>query len=301
MTQDGRAGALEFNLDPRVAIRRLFVYCVSMELLLVFLDYHMNYGRWTEIRAIRKLFDISLEDALPSWFATTQAFLICVTLWLIWIVVRRQGVSGARSAGWFVLASFFTWIAIDDGARVHERLGSGFRKISQAGDPGSFTAQGLDAFPSYSWQFFLLPIFAGLGLFTFIFLWRELKQWYGGVLVFAAMSCLAFAVGLDFIEGLDAAHPWNLYTRIAGNYPSLHDFTTVRFSHPPYDTLRHFSKSLEEFIEMFGMTILWTVFLTQLGHGLTEVRLRVGRGLPATDLGAELATGRAATLGAGTH
>ena len=60
-----------------------------------------------------------------------------------------------------------------------------------------------------------------MGLFLLVFLWRELKPRHAGVLVLAALSCFAFAVGLDFIEGLDRDHPLNVYARIDARY----DFT----------------------------------------------------------------------------
>ena len=70
-----------------------------------------------------------------------------------------------------------------------------------------------------------------------------LGSWFGVTQTFlVAMGCLAMAVGLDFDE-------------------------------EPFESLRHFSKSIEEFLEMLSMTILWAVFVHHLMG--TARRLRV--------------------------
>ena len=55
-------------------------------------------------------------------------------------------------------------MAVDDGAQLHERLGSTFKAMRE--DVGS----SLDFFPSYPWQILFLPIFGTLGLFMLWFL-----------------------------------------------------------------------------------------------------------------------------------
>ena len=65
----------------------------------------------------------------------------------------------------------------------------------------------------------------------------------------------------------------NLYTRIS-EAVDFGDFTEYRFRKDPYDTLRHFSKSIEEFLEMLANTLLWYVFLRTLTQVAADVRIR---------------------------
>ena len=69
------------------------------------------------------------------------------------------------------------------------------------------------------------------------------------------MFCWGAALGLDFIEGLEEDHPWNLHTLLTKRY-ALDEWALDRFDEDAYDAIRHFSKSLEEAIEMLAMSIL---------------------------------------------
>ena len=155
--------------------------------------------------------------------------------------------------GWLALALFFTYMAVDDGAEIHESFGSAFDTIHKNKDPaGAFTswASGvLDIFPSYTWLILFMPFFGAAGLFILIFLWRELKTRQSRALVIIALVCLALAVCRDFVEGLDKKHQWNFHTMIRNKY-DLEKYT-----------VRHFSKSLEEFLEMLGITLFWVSFI----------------------------------------
>ena len=201
-----REGAM-LTVDTKRAARLIFIVCVLAEVAFVLLDYYVNYGRLTEIGALRRMVNITREDGLASFFGTLQTAMVGLTLWLIYISIKKQNRSKWTTAGWLVLAIFFTYMAIDDGAEVHERLGTTLNETTS-----------LDFFPSYAWQVLFLPIFGALGLFTLVFLWRELKARAPRILLIAAISCMVLAVGLDFIEGLDYDHPWNLYTIISDHY-----------------------------------------------------------------------------------
>jgi hypothetical protein len=94
-----------------------------------------------------------------------------------------------------------------------------------------------------------------------------------------ALACLVLAVGLDFVEGLVPEHPWNLYTWIAERY-ELEPWTAMRFGESAYDTLRHFSKSLEEAIEMLANTLLWYLFLRHLQTVAANLHVRISGAPP---------------------
>ena len=256
------------TFDPERVARRVLIGCLGFELVFVLLDYHVNFGRLTDIGALRRMTNIAREDGLASWFGTTQTLLAGLTAWTIALLVRAQGAPRWRKAGWAVVAGFFTYMAIDDGAQVHERLGTVFRVLSEQGNPSA-----LAFFPSYAWQIFLGPLFAALGLGMAVFLWHELPDRVSFALVFGALSCLALAVGLDFFEGLAPDHPWNLY-ELLGAGPGIEAWAGDRFGVSGYDALDHYSRSVEEFLEMLGITLFWVAFLRRLASVTPEVRVR---------------------------
>ena len=211
--------------------------------------------------------NIAREDGLASWFGTTQTLFVALTAWSLLLLVRARQCPGWRRAGWFVVASMFTYMAVDDGAQLHERFGT---LSSVWGDQAGFPV--LASFPSFAWQAVFVPVFGLFGLLLALFLWKELRSLAAFALVLSALACLGVAVGLDFIEGLDEDHPWNLYTWIVGRV-DLVDFAAVRFRQTPYDALEHFSRSLEEFLEMLANTFLWVTFLGHVPSVTPEVRL----------------------------
>lgn len=268
---------VEFRLDSRRVIRTILLVCIGLEIAFVLADYWINYREMADIGAIRRMFNITREDGLASFFGVTQTIFVALTLWTTWLVVRRQGSSTGRqptagdrwrAAGWFVLAGFFTYMAVDDGAMIHERLGTAVKTLGE-------DIRLVEAFPSFGWQLLFVPLLGGLGLFMLCFMWRELGARRSRWLVLAASACMAFAVGLDFIEGLDAQHPWNIYAQAAERY-SLDEYTHRVFDTGGLSALRHFSRSLEETLEMFAMTLLWVVFLGHLARQARHVGVLVG-------------------------
>ncbi|BCR05563.1 hypothetical protein DESUT3_26320 [Desulfuromonas versatilis] len=236
--------------------RRLFGACLTIELLLLLADALINWGRLIDIGPIRRLFNIAREDGLASWFMASQTLLAGLTLWLVVLVVRARGESRGRVWGWAFLALFFTGMAVDDGALIHERVGSAFKAVvlPGEGDQAALTWGGrlLEIFPSYPWQLLFLPLLAAAGLFLLVFLWRQLSRKGARSALLLALGCLALAVGLDFVEGMSEAHPWN-----------LHAWMTEQGGFSPA-AVRHFSKAIEEFLEMLGISVFWALFADQL-------------------------------------
>ena len=261
---------MEVSVDLRRLAGRVLAVCLAIEVALVVLDYHVNYGRLSEIGAIRRLFNTAREDGLLSWFSVTQTAFVALTLWIVTLTERTRGTDRWRVRGWLVLTAFFVWMAVDDGAKVHERVGTATQALAER---GSAMGSVLAVFPSYAWQVVFLPVFAALGLFTLVFLWRELGDATGRALVFAGIGLLVVAVGMDFCEGLDRDHPLNPYVWLAG-FPDVSAFTRARFHRSPYATLVHFSKSLEEFAEAFANTLLWTAVLRHWARTASGLRIR---------------------------
>lgn len=243
---------------------------VSCEVFLVWTDYCLNYGRGTSFGPLRRFFNIAREDGAASWFGVTQTVLIALTLFALHLGSRaRPDATRLQRWGWLVLGALFAYMAFDDGTQFHERIGSvwgSVRARAMADGDAAGSAAGLANFyPSYDWQFLFLPLFGALGLFMLAFLWRELGTRATRAALVGSVSLLACAVALDFVEGLPRAHPWNLITAWSHN-AGWSAFAMEQFGRSGFDALRHFSKSLEEFIEMLAQTILWAALIPRLGR-----------------------------------
>ncbi len=246
-------GNIQIGINPDRVARNVFICCLVFEIFLVLIDVFINYYELSDIKTIRRLCNIAREDSLASWFGTTQTFIAGLTLWLIFYLARHSSAPKTTAAGWCLLALLFSYMAVDDGAELHERFGTAFEIVFEnKGAPDasmSWASKLLDIFPSYAWQILFIPFFGIAGVFMLIFLWRELKHKKAKIIIVLALTCFVTAVGLDFVEGLDKKHEWNFHTMIREKY-DLQKYT-----------VRHFSKSLEEFLEMLGITLFWTSFI----------------------------------------
>ena len=228
----------------------VFLACLIVEVALVYLDLTVNWWRWSDSGAIRRLFNTTREDALASWFAVSQTLVTALVAWTIVVLLHHQSAPAFRRLGWVIIAAFFSYMCIDDGASVHERLGTAFEDSA-----------GVGAFPSYAWQLLLLPFFALMGAFVLYFLWKEMPRSVDRARVAGAIGCFVLAVGMDFVEGLDEGYRW----------------LTASMGWEA-DTIRHFSKSLEEFVEMVGMSIFLVTFIGHLARVAPRVELRFDNG-----------------------
>jgi len=240
------AGATVLAVDTGRFLWAVFLGCLIVEIALVYLDLTVNWLKWSDSGAIRRLFNTTREDGLASWFAVSQTLLAALAAWLIVVVLHHQRTAAARRLGWLVIAVFFSWMCIDDGAAVHERLGTAFEDSA-----------GIGGFPSYAWQYLLLPFFGLMGVFTLCFLWREMPRASDRLRLCAAIGCFVVAVGMDFVEGLENGYAW---------------LTTA--TGWEVDATRHFSKSLEELVEMIGMSLFLVAFIAQLARTAPRLDLR---------------------------
>ena len=227
----------------------IFAFAILIESALVALDLFINWWSWSEVGAIRRLFNITREDGLASFFAVIQTFLVTLVLWLIYFVVKQQNSRKSDASGWLLLACFFSYLTIDDGAKVHERIGTAINR--------NYSDLEL---PSYAWQVFIAPVFCVIGLWIIWFLWRQ-GNMIKRSLVFLALSCLATALAIDFVEGMQ------------DGYQILLNITQW-----PEETVRHFSKSVEEFLEMLGMTLFLLAFIDYFRVLTSEFKITITNG-----------------------
>ena len=250
---------IHIQVSEAKVIKSLFITVFTIEILLVLLDVFVNYGKFTDIGALRRLCNIAREDGMATWFASTQTLLAGLTAFLVYIISAKLN---KATLGWLVTALFFIYMAFDDGAQIHERVGTAFKVIASRED-GGILYWILNISPSYPWQLVFVPIFGGIGLYMSYFLWRELRVSGSRGFMMLAFACMAIAVGLDFIEGLEKKHPWNIYTLIR-------DYYEVRSY-----TVWHFAKVAEEFLEMFAISLFWLVYTKHLFYLLKPCGVKV--------------------------
>ena len=263
---------LNISLKSDIIVKRVFWILLGLELLIVFLDLFVNHYEWTSIGSIRRMVNITREDSLANWFSSLQVIIVGVIIWLNAIAIKMQPSivnSKRRLYCWASIGSFFIYMGIDDAIKFHERMGTAFRTVLErvyaSSGPGILTSM-YSAFPSYTWQMVFGPFFLAMGIFIIWFLWKELasrKLWY----MFITAICLyAIAVGFDFVEGLDN-DPYSEIARF---------FSTKTFR------IRHISKTIEEFLEMFGTTFFLVAFLENLFTLSQKWEIRIVKKLSAT-------------------
>ncbi|PJC40911.1 MAG: hypothetical protein CO042_01220, partial [Parcubacteria group bacterium CG_4_9_14_0_2_um_filter_41_8] len=112
------------------------------------LDYVLNYSMWVPNQYFRRLFNMARDNGIAGWFATTQTFCAAIIAAVIAASHKQEG--KWLRLGWWGVASFFLYMSADDGAKIHERLGSVMLDVAE---PIA------NMFPSYTWQIALGPMF----------------------------------------------------------------------------------------------------------------------------------------------
>lgn len=221
---------------------RMLTLLIFLELLLVVGDVIFNFYDILGHLQIRRLFNVAKEGSIPTWFSVIQLFALGKLSLFIGYFRRYHSDQPLRAFPWFLMGAFFILLSMDDAAQVHERLGT------IAEDFGTRSVVGvIDVFPSYNWQIVVGPFFALAGFLMFVFLMGELKE---RSLRFSFILALAFwssAVVLDFFEGIEGSLAFLETALEVSTY-----------------TVNHFSKVLEEFLEMLGTSVFIVTFLTHL-------------------------------------
>lgn len=259
----GGNGVVIAGLSLRT-ITILFFCLLGAELFLVWADHVINVGRLIDQGPIRRFFNITREDALASWFAVTQTWMLGLTAGLLYLVSRGRQDARWQRVGWAILCLFFLYMAMDDGAEFHERIGSSV-KVLILGDSAADGSRAIGIFPSYTWQLVFLPVFGAFGLFLLWFLNRTLTSTGDKLLVLVAIGLLVLAVIADFFEGIDnPRNPLDLYTNLADAWDVSRR------------SLVHYSKAVEEFFEMLSMSVLWIVLLRHLVNTAPVIEIHSG-------------------------
>ncbi len=261
MSKTGALRTTQVDVNASRAISVLFIVLVGTEILFVLADAFINVAEMSELGPVQRFFNITREDGIASWFGVTQTWMLGLTSAALYLLTTANHSPRAQRVGWAILAAFFLYMAMDDGAQFHERIGTS-AEILMHGEDADSDQLIAGFFPSYAWQLVFLPIFGAFGLFLLWFLNKELQTARNKRAVVMAIGLLVLAVIADFFEGLDIDHPYN-----------LHGWIESTWGLTEYEVW-HFSKSLEEFMEMLAMTLLWVTLLRHLVRKYPDVDLR---------------------------
>lgn len=211
------------------------------------------------------LFDAAREDGIGSWVAVTQSAFVALTAGLLAVLARKGNAPAWVWWGWAFTASLFAYVSVDDGTRLHERIGGVAGEWQLAG--GSL---GLE-YPSYLWQLLVGPFFAVAGIVLVTFLWRECPGTRARVTTLGGAALLGVAIGLDVLEGLDASHPLNAIAALSA-HPAATAIASPALQSDPYETVTHLVQILEEGLEIVGVALLWDVVLDRWRAIAPDVR-----------------------------
>ena len=235
----------ELKFDSTQAIRKTFLYLLAFDAFLVLGDILFNWNSLLGKGEIQLLFNITREDALATTYSSFQAIFAGLIGLLVALALKAKG-ERKRSYGWTLLGLFFIYIGVDDAAQIHERCGTAF-KTYMTQNPETFGF--LTNYASYSWHLLFGGFFGSVALFILIFLWKEYPTRRRQMIYLIALGCYVLAVGMDVIEGL------------MGGLDHVAELFDLKAS-----LVRHSSKVIEEFIEMFGTTLFLVSFLIHYIH-----------------------------------
>ncbi len=240
-------------VDCDQGFQKLFYSLLLCEVFLVVTDYFIHFQDYvTEIGPLKRIFNLAREDSLGNWFGAAQLLVVALTLWLVYATVRQTPATAWRKISWALLATFFTYMAFDDGARLHERLATAAKEILA-------DSAVIEAYPSYPWQIVFAPLFVGVTFLLLDIFRRGLAERKSKLMLGSGLALYIVAVGLDVLEGVPKYGP-------AGMLDVLSDEGSY--------AIRHYLKVTEEFLELLGGTCFLIAFLRQLAATAPNLRFR---------------------------
>ncbi len=241
---------------------RLLLALFAIEACLLFADLTLNHSEWTDYGPVQRFFNIAREDGVASWFQVTQTLLVALTLWLICALSFADSRPALVRFSWMIFALFYSFLAFDDGSQFHERVGTIVEMGAQgegagqeeSGETGADSQTG-DGFPTYFWHLAMGPFFAAAGLFLLWFALREMKKDRTAFTLFIlGMAAMGAAQALDFFEGMSPVEPANPLRAVR------------KFTGYGQEDVEHFSRAIEETIEMISMSYFWIAYLMVLAR-----------------------------------
>lgn len=242
----------EVKIDPEIFPKRLSTYLFGVCFLLVICDVVFTYLDVTGYYLFRRTFDMTREESIPNWYASILLFAIALTNAWIFFVSRATRGRRVDYFPWAFFSSFFLFLSMDDGARIHERTGDFFRGLTEDGVGLFISFQGvLETASTWAWQIFVLPVFLFVGFFMLFWGGQRVVNPIARRAVLLGAGAITIAIGLDYVEGL-----------IEFNVIDINNLAISAKS------FMHFQRVTEELLEMVGFVFVLRGLLVHL-LGLT--------------------------------
>ena len=82
--------AVTIQVNRQRAINWILLFCLGTEILIVLADIFLNYLEWIPFSPLRRVFNITREDAIGNWFSSIQTLLVGIVLWVIFAVDKSE-------------------------------------------------------------------------------------------------------------------------------------------------------------------------------------------------------------------
>jgi len=181
-----------------------------------------------------RMFDLDMEQNIPTLFSSA---LMLIAAFLFYLLSKspKEIKKGSRRY-WLGLSFIFTFLAFDESAKIHEKLGDYTEKFVEA-----------TGYLHYPWVISYSVLVLVLGFFYFKFFWRMESKVFWSFMGAAAIF-LSGAIGFELL---------------GANESSLHSTDTILYS---------IYYTIEESLEMFGVIYLISILLNLLGGKSVEIR-----------------------------
>ncbi len=255
---------ISIKLSPAGLVRTLFVIMALLFLahLAVVLS-HLVFR--TPMNAFTKLFDVDLESNIPSFFNVSLFFIGAICFYL----VGRSAKEHRR--GWFAMAGIFTFLGIDEGSKIHEKLMLVTLRLMNDGEAGI----GDMGWLFYAW---IIP-YGAATILLLLALLPWLRHLQGRIRVGLLFSGAIYVMGAVFMEAWSgkvaeplletAAAPSALPWLPCSVYSASQCFL---YNDPSYVALY----TIEELAEMTGLILCIGVLLRVLAEQRTRIKVSLG-------------------------
>lgn len=192
--------------------------------------------KWT---SLARLFHLDSEVSIPKMFSVLQ--LVLASLLLAWIAAGVKHETRVLRHGWWALSAGFLYMAVDEGAAIHEMLSLVVRRFGGAGLLG-----GTD----FSWVVIGAVLVLGAFIYFIPFL-RALPRVLCVRFVVSGAVFVGGALGMELLGGMMA--------------------TSIGQENPGYLVVL----ALEEGMEMFGVAMFVRALLLHLSETRQRLELQV--------------------------
>lgn len=221
---------MKLHISSSNVIKFLSIFALTLIIIhLAILGIYFYINNPKEFDFIR-MFDLDMERNIPTLFSS---ILLLISAFLFYLLSKTA--IDKKHRYWFGLSMVFVFLAFDESAKIHEKL-------------GDFTEKFIDAS-----GYFYYPWFIGYGILVLLlgivyirFFWNMERNVFLSFML-AAILFLTGAIGFDILGAKEA---------------SMHGEDTILYC---------FYYTIEESLEMFGVIYLISILFKLLENTSIEI------------------------------